>query len=162
MQMTNLLVKFIGDSMVAFRLQFCPLLLTKAGSKQNSLCWSTAWLVPSIFSWLTVSLLTRCPNCWGFGSSVCWLIWWCRICRHRYRPIQVSQMLKFFLCYPLPGWWRWSETCTAPTLVPFRGLWSPRGPKWVFWSPFDPPLFQSPLFLHFRPENVSKVSAATI
>ena len=39
-----------------------------------------------------------------------------------------------------------------------RGLWSPWGPKLVFWSPF----FQSLHFLHFRPKNASQVSAATI
>ena len=47
---------------------------------------------------------------------------------------------------------------TAPTLVPIWGLWSPWGPKLVF----GPHFFQSPHFLHFRPKNASKVSAATI
>ena len=46
---------------------------------------------------------------------------------------------------------KYVQFCTAPTLVPFWGLW-------IFWSPF----FQSLHFLHFRPKNVSKVSAATI
>ena len=41
----NLLVHSPGDSMVAFRLQFRPLHLSKAWSKQNSLCRSTAWWV---------------------------------------------------------------------------------------------------------------------
>ena len=45
---------------------------------------------------------------------------------------------------------------TAFSLLP---RWSPRKPKCVS---IVPSFFQSPLFLHFRPKNASKVSAATI
>ena len=43
------------------------------------------------------------------------------------------------------------------------GDFGPLGDQNEFFGPLLVPLFfQSPLFLHFRPKNVSKVSAATI